>query len=160
MLEPLENGPLRAVSVKLGKMTRNRLKQLARLKRHSAHYLMRQAIEQYVEREELWYWSYDIEHEFKFLPRHKRAMSTTWAVTKGLPEHITQQIAEGNNRLRVLRGWRGMTRAQLVTGLAAIGSTVTEATIAAIEDETERPVPALWSAIAHVLNVEARDLVG
>jgi DNA-binding XRE family transcriptional regulator/predicted DNA-binding protein len=153
-------GPLRAVSVKLDKMTRVRLKQLARLKRHSQHYLMKQAIAEYIEREETWFWNYDIKHDRPFTAGNKQAMSTTWPVTKGLPAHIVQQIAEGNNRLRTLRGWRGMTQAQLAEGLAAIGSTVTEATIAAIEDETQRPVPALWAALAHALNVEWKDLVG
>jgi hypothetical protein len=47
-----------------------------------------------------------------------------------------------------------------IQGLAAIGSTVSEATIAAIEDETQRPVPAPSAALADVLNVEWKDLVG
>jgi predicted DNA-binding protein/DNA-binding XRE family transcriptional regulator len=153
-------GPLRAVSVKLDETTRDRLKRLAKTKRHSQHYLMKQAILDYIEREETWCWNYDIKHDYKFNADHKKAMSAAFPVTKGLPAHIANQIAEGNNRLRTLRGWRGMTRAQLVKALAAIGSTVTEATIAAIEDETMRPVPALWAALAHALNVEWKDLVG
>ena len=162
-MQPIENpnrGPLRAVSVKLDEQTRFRLKRLSEMKRHSQHYLMKEAIAEYVEREEVWCWDYDIKHGYQFNDRQKKTMGLTWAVTKGLPEHIARQIAEGNNRLRVLRGWRGMTRAQVVEGLAATGSTVTEETIAAIEDGTKRPVPGLWAALAHVLNVEWKDLVG
>ena len=159
-LEIPDRGPLRAVSVKLDRKMRFRLKRLAGIKRHSQHYLMRQAIAEYIERWETWCWHYDIAHGYKFTDQHKKTMSSTWTVTKGLPAHIARQLAEGNNRVRTLRGWRGMTRAQLVAALAAIGSTVSEATIAAIEDDTLRPVPALWAALAHALNVEWKDLVG
>ena len=43
---------MKAIAVKLGDLERGRLAELAKVKQRSAHYLMREAIREYLEREE------------------------------------------------------------------------------------------------------------
>lgn len=43
---------IRPVAVKLGQDVRERMKRLANVRRRSTHWMMREAIEQYIEREE------------------------------------------------------------------------------------------------------------
>jgi len=78
----------------------------------------------------------------------------------GLPPYVRKQIADGNNRLRVLRGWRGMSLARLMTAIEDMGGAASETVLAAIEDGTFRPDSGLAVLLARALDVTVEELVG
>lgn len=49
---PIYTEDMKAIAVKLGDLERGRLVELAKVKQRSAHYLMREAIREYLQREE------------------------------------------------------------------------------------------------------------
>ena len=151
----------RTTSVKLDRELRARLYALARLRNRSAHAMMKEAIADYVLREEVAAWqAYLAEHKTVApgLARHVAELRPPAA--SGLPEHVARQIADGHNRLRVLRGWRGMTLGRLATALADLGADVGEGRLEAIEEGAFRPGAGLIAALAKALDVKPEDLMG
>jgi len=151
----------RTTSVKLDRELRTRLYKLAHMRNRSAHSMMKEAIANYVLRAEVAAWR-------DYLAEHKTiAPELAGPVARlspperdGLPEHVTRQIEDGHNRLRVLRGWRGMSLGRLATALADLGADVGEGTLDAIEEGAFRPAAGLTAALAKALDVKPEDLMG
>jgi DNA-binding XRE family transcriptional regulator len=150
-----------ATSVKLDETSRKQLRELARRRHRSVHSMMKEAIQFWLERELAEMWRRYVGPGLPVTDGEREAMARTKpARKKGLPEHVIAQIEHGNNRLRVLRGWRGMTRAQLVKALADLGAQVSEKVLEDIEEERLRPGPGLWGSLAKALDVTVEDLLG
>jgi len=66
-----------------------------------------------------------------------------------LPAKIAEAIASGENALRVIREWRGMTQMQLGEMKTDIG----QSTISALENGSRRGTTAVWKQLAKVLGV-------
>ena len=153
----------RTTSIKLDPEIRVRLYALAHVKCRSAHALMKEAIARYVLREEMALWE-------DYLAKHptiagdaelvRRSADLLPGPTVGLPEHVKQQIKDGNNRLRVLRGWRGMSLGRLVAAIDDLGGSVSDSMLAAIEDDAFRPGAGMTVLLAKALDVTVEDLVG
>lgn len=152
----------RTTSIKLDPNTRAWLKALARVRHRSVHALMKEAIAHYLARQAGDQFAYQLE-ELKGKPveaRYRTAITQSMPRTKGLPAHVKEQMAAGNNRLRVLRGWRGLTLAGLALRLADFGSGASERDLEEIEDDRRTPGPGLLGAIATALDVTVDDLLG
>src|SRR6267378_4101056 len=61
-----------------------------------------------------------------------------------LPSTVAEAIARGENALRVIREWRGMTQIQLGEMKTDIG----QSTISALENGTRRGTTAVWKQLA------------
>jgi len=153
----------RTISVKLNPMERRRLGYVAWLKRRSVHRVMKEAILRMMEREEakdmLKRWEQWMSDPHKELLRLS-LIATAAGDAAGLPDHVVAQLAFGANRLRVIRGWRGMTLERLATALADIGADVHESTLDAIEDDRLRPEAGLTVALAKALDASVEVLLG
>lgn len=66
-----------------------------------------------------------------------------------LPAKIAEAIARGENPLRVIREWRGMTQ----THLGDIKTDIGQSTISALENGTRRGTTAVWKKLADALGV-------
>jgi hypothetical protein len=66
-----------------------------------------------------------------------------------LPAAVAEAIAGGENALRVIREWRGMTQMYLGEMKTDIG----QSTISALENGTRRGTAAVWKQLAKVLRV-------
>ena len=66
-----------------------------------------------------------------------------------LPSTVAEAIARGENALRVVREWRGMTQIQLGDMKTDIG----QSTISALENGTRRGTTTVWKRLAKVLRV-------
>jgi len=66
-----------------------------------------------------------------------------------LPAAEAERIARGDNPLRVVREWRGMTQMYL----GEIKTNVGQSTISALENGTRRGTAAVWRQLAEVLRV-------
>ena len=66
-----------------------------------------------------------------------------------LPAGVAKVIARGENPLRVVREWRGMTQMYLGEMKTNIG----QSTISALESGARRGTAAVWKQLAKVLNV-------
>lgn len=66
-----------------------------------------------------------------------------------LPAQVAEAIAEGQNPLRVIREWRGLTQVYLGEMKTNIG----QSTISALENGTRRGTLAVWKQLADVLKV-------
>jgi hypothetical protein len=75
------------------------------------------------------------------------------ALAKGdeieLPAIVAEAIARGENTLRVVREWRGMTQMYL----GEIKTSIGQSTISALENGTRRGTAAVWKQLASVLRV-------
>jgi hypothetical protein len=72
-----------------------------------------------------------------------------------LPATVAEAIARGENPLRVIREWRGLTQMQLGEMKTNIG----QSTISALENDTRRGTTAVWKQIAKVLRVPMDVLI-
>jgi hypothetical protein len=86
--------------------------------------------------------------------------STAPGAKAALPERIRRQLDEGNNRIRVLRGWRGMTREKLLEALALLNVFIDARTLDGFEDDTLRPSGSMIGALAKALGVSVDVLMG
>ncbi len=151
----------RTTSVKLDADTRSRLHAMARVRHRSAHALMKEAIAFYLIREEMALWK-------DYLDQHGRVPNGTvhvgewlrFAEPVGLPEHVRKQIVAGNNRVRVLRGWRGMTIEKLAADAYELGAEGGLGYLKAIEDGAFRPSPGMAVILARALAVTPEDVLG
>jgi len=149
------------MSVKLDRDLRSKLLALAQMRHRSPHALMKEAIARYIWREEMGLWT-------KYLDEHKtiapelaaHAASLLDAPPSGLPERIKKQIADGHNRLRVLRGWRGMTMERLAAALRELGADIPMGMLEEIEEDRFRPDAGLTVLLAKVLDVSTEDVAG
>jgi predicted transcriptional regulator len=83
-----------AVSVKLDETTKERMRRLAAARRRTPHYLMREAIDQYLQREEA-------------RESFKQEALAAWAEYEETGLHLTGEEIE-----RWLRGWGGESDAE------------------------------------------------
>jgi hypothetical protein len=72
-----------------------------------------------------------------------------------LPSNLAEAIARGENALRAVRQWRGMTQIELGEERTSIG----QSTISALENGTRRGTPAMWKQLAEVLQVPMEMLI-
>ena len=153
----------RTTSVKLDPEIRARLNLLAGVRHRSAHSIMKEAITRHVLREEMRLWEEYLDKHKTIAPEPelvRNSGNVLPAVIVGLPPYVKKQIAEGANRLRAIRGWRGMSLARLVTAVADMGGAASESRLAAIEDGTWRPDSGLTVLLARALDVTVEELVG
>lgn len=66
-----------------------------------------------------------------------------------LPAKVAEAIARGENPLRIVREWRGMTQMYLGDVKTGIG----QSTISALENGSRRGTTAVWKQLAKVLDV-------
>ena len=66
-----------------------------------------------------------------------------------LPAKVAEAIVQGENALRIIREWRGMTQMQLGEMKTNIG----QSTISALENGSRRGTTAVWKQLAKVLGV-------
>lgn len=151
----------RTTSVKLDDTTRRMLAQIAAAKNRSVHSLMKEAIKRWAEREAAQGFAAYLATGKPVPPRMTGYLYRTEpGAQAGLPPHIAQQLADGNNRLRVLRGWRGMSAEKLIGALAAMGVRLDAQTLDAFEDDRLRPSGSMTGALAKALNVSVEALMG
>lgn len=137
------------------------LKQIAARRRCSVHALMKEAITRCVEREAALGLAATLQPGQPVAPKLKPYLYTTAPGPKAaMPERIARQLDEGNNRIRVLRGWRGMTRAKLLEALALLNVFIDARTLDAFEDDTLRPSGSMIGALAKALGVSVDELMG
>lgn len=72
-----------------------------------------------------------------------------------LPASVAEAIARGENALRVVREWRGMTQMYLGEMKTDIG----QSTISALENGTRCGTAAVWKRLAEVLRVPTDLLI-
>lgn len=72
-----------------------------------------------------------------------------------LPASVAEAIARGENALRVIREWRGMTQMYLGEMKTDIG----QSTISALENGTRRGTATVWKRLADVLRVPTDLLI-
>jgi DNA-binding XRE family transcriptional regulator len=72
-----------------------------------------------------------------------------------LPASVAEAIARGENALRVVREWRGMTQMYL----GEMKTNVGQSTISALENGTRRGTAAVWKQLAEVLRVPTDLLI-
>ncbi len=72
-----------------------------------------------------------------------------------LPAAVAEAIARGENALRVIREWRGMTQMYLGEMKTNIG----QSTISSLENGSRRGTTAVWKQLAKVLDVPMDILV-
>lgn len=72
-----------------------------------------------------------------------------------LPASVAEAIARGENALRVIREWRGMTQMYLGEMKTDIG----QSTISALENGTRRGTATVWRRLADVLRVPTDLLI-
>jgi DNA-binding XRE family transcriptional regulator len=72
-----------------------------------------------------------------------------------LPAEVAEAIARGENALRVIRTWRGLTQVELGYSKTDIG----QSTISALENGTRQGTPAIWKRLAQVLRVPMEVLI-
>ena len=72
-----------------------------------------------------------------------------------LPSKVAEAIARGENPLRVIREWRGMTQMYLGEMKTKIG----QSTISALESGSRRGTTAVWKQLARVLEVPMDILI-
>jgi DNA-binding XRE family transcriptional regulator len=72
-----------------------------------------------------------------------------------LPAVIAEAIALGENPLRAIRQWRGMTQ----TYLGEMKTSIGQSTISALENGTRQGTPAIWRQLADVLRVPMDVLI-
>jgi DNA-binding XRE family transcriptional regulator len=83
----------------------------------------------------------------RIVARSEAALTTGDEVE--LPASVAEAIASGQNALRVIREWRGMTQMQLGEMKTNIG----QSTISALENGSRRGTTAVWKQLAKVLGV-------
>ena len=71
-----------------------------------------------------------------------------------LPASLVDNILKGESALKTWRKFRGLTLRELAQ---AVGST--QATLSRVETEKMQGRPALWRAMARVLNVSVDDII-
>lgn len=72
-----------------------------------------------------------------------------------LPAKVAEAIARGENPLRVIRAWRGMTQKDLGEAKTNLG----QSTISALENGMRRGTTAVWRKLASVLGVPMDVLI-
>jgi DNA-binding XRE family transcriptional regulator len=72
-----------------------------------------------------------------------------------LPSKVAEAIARGENPLRVIREWRGMTQMYL----GEMKTNVGQSTISALESGSRRGTTAVWKQLARVLEVPMDILI-
>jgi hypothetical protein len=72
-----------------------------------------------------------------------------------LPAEVAEAIVRGENALRVIRRWRGLTQAQLGDKKTDIG----QGMISALEKGTRRGTAAVWKRLAAALGVPMQILI-
>jgi hypothetical protein len=72
-----------------------------------------------------------------------------------LPSKVAEAIARGENPLRVIREWRGMTQMYLGETKTNVG----QSTISALESGSRRGTTAVWKQLARVLEVPMDILI-
>jgi DNA-binding XRE family transcriptional regulator len=72
-----------------------------------------------------------------------------------LPSKVAEAIARGENPLRVIREWRGMTQMYLGETKTDVG----QSTISALESGSRRGTTAVWKQLARVLEVPMDILI-
>jgi ribosome-binding protein aMBF1 (putative translation factor) len=72
-----------------------------------------------------------------------------------LPSKVAEAIARGENPLRTIREWRGMTQMYLGEMKTKIG----QSTISALESGSRRGTTAVWKQLARVLEVPMDILI-
>lgn len=72
-----------------------------------------------------------------------------------LPSKVAEAIARGENPLRVIREWRGMTQ----MNLGEMKTNVGQSTISALESGSRRGTTAVWKQLARALEVPMDILV-
>jgi ribosome-binding protein aMBF1 (putative translation factor) len=72
-----------------------------------------------------------------------------------LPSKVAEAIARGENPLRIIREWRGMTQVYLGETKTNVG----QSTISALESGSRRGTTAVWKQLARVLGVPMDILI-
>jgi hypothetical protein len=72
-----------------------------------------------------------------------------------LPAQVAEAIANGENPLRIVREWRGLTQ----TYLGEMKTNIGQSTISALESGKRRGTPAVWKQLADVLKVPMDVLI-
>jgi hypothetical protein len=72
-----------------------------------------------------------------------------------LPSKVAEAIARGENPLRIIREWRGMTQVYL----GEMKTNVGQSTISALESGSRRGTSAVWKQLARVLEVPMDILI-
>jgi ribosome-binding protein aMBF1 (putative translation factor) len=72
-----------------------------------------------------------------------------------LPSKVAEAIARGENPLRIIREWRGMTQMYLGEMKTKIG----QSTISALESGSRRGTTAVWKQLARALEVPMDILI-
>jgi hypothetical protein len=72
-----------------------------------------------------------------------------------LPSKVAEAIARGENPLRIIREWRGMTQMYL----GEMKTNVGQSTISALESGSRRGTTAVWKQLARVLEVPMDILI-
>jgi hypothetical protein len=72
-----------------------------------------------------------------------------------LPSNVAEAIARGENPLRVIREWRGMTQMYLGDMKTNVG----QSTISALESGSRRGTTAVWKQLARALKVPMDILI-
>src|SRR6266704_2333990 len=72
-----------------------------------------------------------------------------------LPSKVAEAIARGENPLRIIREWRGMTQVYLGETKTNVG----QSTISALESGSRRGTTAVWKQLARVLEVPIDILI-
>ncbi len=151
----------RTTSIKLDPATSAMLDQIAAKRHRSVHSLMKEAVRRFAEREAALGMAEYLQPGKPVRPDLRHYLYATEPGPRaGLPDRIAQQLAEGNNRLRVLRGWRGMTREKLLAALSAMNVPIDARTLDAFEDDTLRPSGSMIGALAKALGVSVDVLMG
>ena len=72
-----------------------------------------------------------------------------------LPSKVAEAIARGENPLRIIREWRGMTQMYL----GEMKTNVGQSTISALESGSRRGTTTVWKQLARVLEVPMDILI-
>ncbi len=72
-----------------------------------------------------------------------------------LPAEVAEAIARGDNALRVIREWRGLSQ----TSLGEMKTDIGQSTISALENGTRRGTAAVWKRLAGALRVPVDLLI-
>ena len=72
-----------------------------------------------------------------------------------LPSKVAEAIARGENPLRIIREWRGMTQVYLGETKTDVG----QSTISALESGSRRGTTAVWKQLARALDVPMDILI-
>jgi len=163
MTRPSASSKDRTTGIKLDPVSRRQLRILAKRRNRSVHAPMKVAIARRLEREVAGE-STGYPRDGPIEPKFKKDAKATKPIAAGLPALCASRSRMATTGCgwwsRVVRGWRGLTRARLAAMMEEIGAEASERGLEEIENDKRRPDAPLWAILARLLDVSVDDLIG